>query len=529
VTTLPERFHAVADRAPEAIAIVDGERSMTYAELARAARAVTARLAAADVRPGTLVGLRLPRSADVATAILGILGHGCGYVPIDPAYPAPRQQLITEEARLDFAVQLEGADLVPVRLRPPGGPVWDVPSDIAYVIFTSGSTGRPKGVMVGHRHVLALLDACYQCYDVGPDDVWTLFHSYSFDFSVWELWGALLSGGQAVVVPSAIAADPRQFAALLAAEEVTVLNQVPTAFSHLVAELADSPRPLPALRSVIFGGEAIGLSSLRRWRDLGCAPRARLVNMYGITETTVHVTYCPLTDAHLDGDWPGTPIGRPLPHLRIQLTDQAGRRVPAGAEGQIAVLGDAVSYGYLGRPDLTAERFVFRQGRGGPAYLSGDWARPVGDGLYYLGRRDRQVKLRGYRIELGEIEAALSTHPAVAHCAVTTEPTARGEPVLAAYYTCWSAGTVEAPALRAYLADRLPAHMVPARLRARAGLPVTPHGKVDLAALDRSSSSSTLGSGTGGCPGNPTPVPRHGASERVVPVQEHGARWLGRG
>ncbi len=485
MTTLPERFLSVADGAPEATAIVDGERAVTYAGLARAAAAVTDRLAAAAVPPGTLVGLRLPRGVQVAAAVLGILGHGCGYVPIDPAYPLPRQRLIAEEARLDFAVELAGDDPVPVRLRPPGSPAWEVPPDTAYVIFTSGSTGRPKGVMVGHRHLLALIDACYQRFDVGPEDVWTLFHSHSFDFSVWEMWGALLSGGQAVVVPPGTAADPRRFARLLAAEEVTVLNQVPTAFSHLVAELAGAPRPLPAVRYVVFGGEALGLSSLRRWRDLGCAPGARLVNMYGITETTVHVTYCLLTDDHLEGGRPGTPIGAPLPHLRIRLTDAAGRPAAAGIESQVAVLGDAVSHGYLGRPDLTAERFVSLPDGDGPAYLSGDWVRPDRDGLYYLGRRDRQVQLRGYRIELAEIEAALAAHPAVAHCAVTTEPTALGEPLLAAYYTCWPAAALEPAALRVHLAARLPAYMIPARLRSRAELPVTPHGKVDLAALAR--------------------------------------------
>ena len=481
-----ERFLAQVDQSPEAIALTEDDRSWSYWELAQAARRLTTQLAEAGVRSGGLVGLQLPRSAQVVIAILGILGHGCGYVPIDPAYPRERQSLIEKEARLKMVVKSQSGQLI---LQPaasdPDQPPWEVPAGTAYVIFTSGTTGAPKGVVIGNEHVLALLDACREVYDFSPADAWSWFHSHSFDFSVWELWGALLSGGRAVVVPAATAADPGRLADLLAAERVTVLNQVPSAFVHLAAALEERPyslHSLPALRYVIFGGEPVRLSAVRRWIEQERAPGARVVNMYGLTETTVHVTYCLLTEKELAAAPGATPIGVPLPHLQVRLVD-GGRPAPPGTPGEMVVSGRSVSHGYLGRPDLTAERFVNLPDGTGTAYLTGDWAVADPQGkLFYLGRRDRQVKVRGFRIELGEIEAVVSSYPGIAHCAVTTSERL-GEPVLAAHYACWPDTPVAPGSLRSYLAQRLPAYMVPARLRPHSSLPLTAQGKVDPAAL----------------------------------------------
>jgi nonribosomal peptide synthetase DhbF len=482
--SLYERFLARVDESPDAIAVVDGERSLSYMELAREAAQLEARLAEAGVCTGSLVGLRLPRCAAVVIAIIGILRRGCAYVPIDPGYPLSRQRLIADEAHLGVIVESRNGILIPSRTDIGAQrPDWDLPLDAAYVIFTSGSTGRPKGVIVGNGHVLALIDACKNIYNFSPADAWTLFHSHSFDFSVWELWGALLNGARTVVVPDEAAADPWHFADLLAEQRVTVLNQVPTAFSHLVAALGEHPRPLAELRYVIFGGEALHLSAVRRWVDVGYAPGARLVNMYGITETTVHVTHCQLTEEDLTGNSAASPIGTPLPHLQIQLI-AGSRLVPPGAPGEILVSGDSVSYGYLGRPDLTAEHFVTLPDGSGIAYRSGDWAVADARGrLRFIGRRDRQVKVRGFRIEPGEIEAAIGEHPAVAQCAVITTASRLGEPMLVAHYACWPATAVEPGDLRDHLARQLPPYMMPARVHRQNALPLTHHGKIDLAAL----------------------------------------------
>ncbi|MFG1869081.1 amino acid adenylation domain-containing protein [Micromonospora arborensis] len=479
--TLARRFAEQVARDPDAVAVVDGDRELRYGELAAAARELRRQLAEAGVPEGTLVGLRMHRCAEVVVAILGILEHGCGYVPIDPAYPASRQEHIVGDAGIDALVQVEPGTGRPVVIRTGGGPPRAVPPGTAYVIYTSGSTGTPKGVVVGDAHVCALMDACAERFTLSAADVWTMFHSHSFDFSVWELWGALLHGGRVVVVPPWVAADPRAFGELLADEGVTVLSQVPTAFGHLVAELELHPVSLPELRYVVFGGEALHTGAVRAWRELAVAPAAALVNMYGITETTVHVTFAALDDEA--GTVPGaTPIGRPLPHLRVRLVDEHLRPVPVGEAGEMLVAGASVSHGYLGRAELTAQRFVTVDGQ--RYYRSGDWARQDVEGrLHYLGRRDRQVQLRGFRVELGEPEAAIAAHPAVAQCAVLAEANQLGELQLVAYYVPRTGADLAPEQVRAHVAGCLPAHLVPSRIRQMAALPRTAHDKVDLAAL----------------------------------------------
>ncbi len=361
------------------------------------------------------------------------------------------------------------------------------PDHAAYVIFTSGSTGRPKGVQVTHRNAVRLLAATDAWFGFGLDDVWTLFHSYAFDFSVWELWGALARGGRLVVVPYWVSRSPEAFLELLRRERVTVLNQTPSAFQQLVRadEAAGGPPDL-ALRRVVFGGEALDMRSLEPWFRRHGDRRPVLVNMYGITETTVHVTYRPLSAADLAA---ASLIGVPIPDLQVHLLDAGGRPVPVGVPGEMFVGGAGVARGYLNRPDLTAVRFVpdpFSGRPGARLYRSGDLARRQADGdLEYLGRIDHQVKIRGFRIELGEIEAALAAHLLVREAVVLAREDQPGERRLVAYLVAGlAAGAPPAgPELRAFLRERLPEYMIPALFMVLPALPLTANGKVDRAAL----------------------------------------------
>ncbi|HET9186119.1 MAG TPA: amino acid adenylation domain-containing protein, partial [Solirubrobacterales bacterium] len=374
--------------------------------------------------------------------------------------------------------------------RLPGGD----PANVAYVIYTSGSTGRPKGVEVSHANAARLFTVIRQDFAFGPDDVWTLFHSIAFDFSVWELWGALAFGGRLVVVPGETARSPEAFYELLRRERVTVLSQTPSAFRQLLwaeeSALARGEAMVADLRLVVFGGEALDPASLSPWLERHGEERPLLVNMYGITETTVHTTSRRLRQSDLAR--PGSVIGRPLSDLSLYLLDGSGRPVPIGVPGEIHVGGAGVARGYLARPALTAERFVpdpFAGGTVGEAiglrlYRSGDLARWRRDGdLEYLGRIDRQVKVRGFRIELGEIEAALAEHPGVREAVVVAREDRPGDVRLVGYVSS-AAGTAPSPqALAAFLAERLPAYMVPAAWVLRERLPLTANGKVDRAAL----------------------------------------------
>jgi amino acid adenylation domain-containing protein len=376
------------------------------------------------------------------------------------------------------SLQLEGfsdANLLPLA----------APDNLAYVIYTSGSTGRPKGALLSHGNVGRLLTASAGEFNFGPHDVWTLFHSYAFDFSVWELFGSLCTGGRLVIVPYDISRDPQQLHRLLCDEGVTVLNQTPTAFRQLLPIACASPRTL-ALRQVIFGGEALEVASLRPWFERFGDQRPTLVNMYGITETTVHVTCRAICLADLEGK-AQSPIGLPLRDLRWYLLDSQLHPVPVGVAGELYIAGAGLARGYHGRFGLTAERFVpspFDASQ--RLYRSGDLARQRADGsIDYLGRIDQQVKIRGFRIELGEIEAALLALPGVRH-AVLSVHAGEGGPQLCAYVV--PAQTPLDPIawrdqLRAALKVGLPDYMVPSHWLLLDALPLTGNGKLDRQAL----------------------------------------------
>ncbi|MGW7193766.1 non-ribosomal peptide synthetase, partial [Streptomyces sp. NPDC054838] len=373
-----ERFAEHAARTPDAVALVHGSTRLTYGELDRRANQVAHRLIRQGVGPDTLVGLCVRRSADLVTGLLGILKAGGAYLPLDPDNPSERLRYIIGDARLGHVVgttdtrplwdapSLHTVDLAAdaeLAAEPETAPAVTVtPDQLAYAIYTSGSTGRPKGTLVPHRNITRLFTATDHWFGFGPDDVWTLFHSIAFDFSVWELWGALLHGGRLVVVPYATSRSPEEFHRLLRDERVTVLNQTPSAFYQLARadeEYADrrtADDPGLALRHVVFGGEALDVSALAGWFRRHGDTRPRLVNMYGITETTVHVTYRPLT-ARDAAEGRGSVIGVPIPDQRLHLLDQRGRAVPRGAVGELFVAGAGLARGYLHRAALTAERF----------------------------------------------------------------------------------------------------------------------------------------------------------------------------
>ncbi|HEX5720871.1 MAG TPA: amino acid adenylation domain-containing protein, partial [Thermoanaerobaculia bacterium] len=506
---LHELFALQAGRRPGAVAVSCEGRDMTYGELDELSARLAASLAAQGVGPEVPVALCLERGPLLVAAILAVLRAGGAYVPIDPAYPRERQAWILEDsgARLLLTERSLAAGLpasgVPLLcldvlagelpVVPGAGPaVPALPQGLAYVIYTSGSTGRPKGVPVQHDHVLRLFERTQAWFGFGEDDIWTLFHSYAFDFSVWEIWGALLHGGRLVVVPHEVSRSPKDFHALLVRERVTVLNQTPSAFRQLIT--ADAAEGAEAgglsLRFVVFGGEALELQSLRPWIDRHGDQEPRLINMYGITETTVHVTWRPILAADLESA--GSPVGVAIPDLDLRVLDRSLALLPVGVPGELCVGGAGLARGYLGRPELTAERFVpdpFGTAPGARLYRSGDLVRYRSDGdLEHLGRIDHQVKIRGFRIELGEIEAALCRHPAVAQAVVAAFGEGESR-VLVAWVVPTPGNDPETgpePAeLREHLRSRLPDYMLPASWMPLPSLPLTPSGKVDRKALPR--------------------------------------------
>ncbi|MFE4519942.1 amino acid adenylation domain-containing protein, partial [Kitasatospora sp. NPDC056783] len=432
--TLVELFEAQAARTPYAEAVTCGEEGLDYAELDARADRLAHRLAEFGAGPERYVALALPRTAELVVAVLAVLKTGAAYLPLDPGLPAERrEELLRDAAPVALVTQEEPAGVgVPVLAladpgvradlaRRPAGPLGPdrrpLPDSPAYAIFTSGSTGRPKGVVVPHANVVRLFEQTRERFGFGAEDVWTLFHSYTFDFSVWELWGPLLHGGRLVVVSESTARSPEDFLRLLAEEEVTVLNQTPSAFHQLARADAEHPELSGrlALRTVVFGGEALDVTRLADWYRRHPEDAPRLVNMYGITETTVHVTHIELDRATAADAGPGPgPIGTGIADLRVYLLDGDLAPVPPGAVGELYVAGEGLARGYLNRPGLTATRFL-ADPFGTPGtrmYRTGDRARRQADGtLRYLGRADQQVKIRGYRIEPGEIEAALQSHP----------------------------------------------------------------------------------------------------------------------
>ncbi|WP_064107121.1 non-ribosomal peptide synthetase, partial [Pseudomonas fluorescens] len=503
-----QRFEQFAAAHPQAIALVFGELQLSYQDLNRRANRIAQALLAQGVRPDDRVAILARRGVEMVCGVLGVLKAGGAYVPLDPAYPSERLgYLLTDSAPVALLAQPACLDVLPEHQVP----VVDLTDDmaapdqadgaldrnpdadtlglasrhLAYVIYTSGSTGLPKGVLVEHGNVARLFDTTAGLFDFGRDDVWTLFHSFAFDFSVWEIWGALSYGGKLVIVPSEVARSPDDFYGLVCQQRVTVLNQTPSAFRQFIEARGRSDQE-HALREVIFGGEALDFRSLRPWTARTALSRTRLVNMYGITEITVHATYYPISQVEIDSGAPSL-IGPPLPDLCLRILDEYQQPVPVGVDGEIYIGGAGVARHYLNRDALNAERFIsdpYAAAPGARLYRTGDIARYRADGgVVYVGRNDSQIKIRGFRIELGEIEAQLLALPQVREALVIVREDSPGDKRLVAYLIAHDDVVLESSTLRSQLADVLAEHMLPSAFVTLQAWPLTTNGKLDRNAL----------------------------------------------
>ncbi len=509
--TLQQRFEEQARQRPQAVALILDEQRLSYGELNARANRLAHCLIARGVGADVPVGLALERSLDMLVGLLAILKAGGAYLPLDPAAPEERlahilddsgvRLLLTQGHLLERLPRQAGVEVLAIDGLVLDGyaesdPLPTLSADnLAYVIYTSGSTGKPKGTLLTHRNALRLFSATEAWFGFDERDVWTLFHSYAFDFSVWEIFGALLYGGRLVIVPQWVSRSPEDFYRLLCREGVTVLNQTPSAFKQLMAVAcsADMATQQPALRYVIFGGEALDLQSLRPWFQRFGDRQPQLVNMYGITETTVHVTYRPVSEADLEGGLV-SPIGGTIPDLSWYILDRDLNPVPRGAVGELYIGRAGLARGYLKRPGLSATRFVpnpFPGGAGERLYRTGDLARFQADGnIEYIGRIDHQVKVRGFRIELGEIEAALAGLAGVRDAVVLAHDGVGGTQ-LVGYVVADSAEDAERlrESLRESLKRHLPDYMVPAHLMLLERMPLTVNGKLDRQALPQPDAS----------------------------------------
>jgi amino acid adenylation domain-containing protein len=491
---------------PDALAVSFRKETLTYSELNGRANQLAEYLRERGVGPDKPVAICVEHSLEMIVGLLAILKAGGAYVPLDPSYPVERLKYILKDCKpavlltrgelqrtlspravpvVAFDADWSEISRRPADTNPTVEPFGLTPESLAYVIYTSGSTGTPKGVMVEHRSVTRFLAAVDNWYHFKPGQGWSLFHSFAFDFSVLEIWGALLSGGRLVIVPYATTRFPSDFCALLASERVAVLSQTPSAFRQLITAQARRSIPL-SLQTIILGGEALQVRALKSWYEREENRASQITNMYGPTETTVFVTYRPVQRSDTDPHG-GSLIGTPVPHSLIYILDENREPVPVGIVGEIYIAGTGVARGYLSRPDLTAERFIadpFCDSPGTRMYRSGDLGLWHPDGtIEYLGRNDSQVKVRGFRVELGDIEAHLAACPGVREAVVVVRKDSPEDARLVAYLTAEEGVQLSAPKVRALLAQRLPIYMVPNEYVILSHLPLSANGKIDRKAL----------------------------------------------
>ncbi|MBJ6369865.1 non-ribosomal peptide synthetase, partial [Snuella sedimenti] len=504
--TLVDLFEVQAKKTPGSTAVVYEGKELSYAELDERSNQLARYLRDCGVRPDALVGICLDRSLEMIIGILGILKSGGAYVPIDPDYPRERIDYMLDDGAIDLILSMESSadalkerEDISVLLLDSS---WDIvskypkrklssvlsPDNLAYIIYTSGSTGRPKGVLITHENVVRLFYNDTSLFDFNENDVWSMFHSFSFDFSVWEMYGALLFGGKLVVVPKSYTKDPELFGSLLANEGVTILNQTPSSFSVLQERVLQN-NPDLQVRYVIFGGEALHPQIVKDWKERYTA--CKMVNMYGITETTVHVTYKEITEKEIASNQSN--IGVPIPTLGCVILDDSQKLVPTGVQGELYVTGAGLARGYLNREDLTKERFVTLEigNESRRYYRSGDLVKINTDGeLEYLGRKDDQVKIRGYRIELGEITAALDQIEGIKQSVVLAKEDVGGNKRLVGYVVV--EGAFDKDKVQEILKNSLPEYMVPMVWVGMESMPLTSSGKLDKRGLPDPDGSQLL-------------------------------------
>ncbi|MEA5549588.1 amino acid adenylation domain-containing protein [Anabaena cylindrica UHCC 0172] len=506
--TIVEIFTETVKKYPERIAITYDNESLTYQELDRRSNRIARYLQSLGISAEKRVVICLERSPEMIIAMLAVVKAGGVYVPVDPAYPDDRIEFTITDCEAELILTTTNISekfpdsITKICLDAEDAPYFNLsteplnvnnvePDSGAYIIYTSGSTGKPKGVLVTQKNLTRLFKSTEHWFEFKEQDVWTFFHSFAFDFSVWEIWGALFYGGKLVIVPHCVSRDPQSFLELLQNERVTVLNQTPSAFLQLLAS-RNIHYNLSSLRYIIFGGEALNLPSLRPWFENYGENQTRLVNMYGITETTVHVTYRPISKQDIDNS-SGSLIGQPIPDLHLYILDPDGNRLPTGVIGEMYVGGAGVARGYLNRPELTAERFVKNHlSSSSRLYRTGDLGRflPNGD-LEYLGRIDNQVKIRGFRIEIGEIETALSQFrdslrgEAIVqeNIVIVASDAETHQKRLIAYLVCSSEQPPTIETLRNHLQELLPDYMIPSQIVYLDKFPLTPNGKIDRKSL----------------------------------------------
>ncbi|WP_167459439.1 non-ribosomal peptide synthetase [Pedobacter jejuensis] len=505
--TIVDIFEQQVIRSADAIALICGETRLSYKVLNERSNRLGNYLRKKGVKRGAIIPICMPRCCEMVVGMIGILKAGAAYLPIDPQYPKERIDYLIEDAQGNMLLTHSNSrevcaarkdllrieldvDWAEISLEPDSKLTSEcTPADLAYVIYTSGSTGKPKGVMIEHFNVVGLFCNDKSLFNFNGQDVWTLFHSFWFDFSVWEMYGALFNGSKLVIVEEEIVKDVSRFSALLVQQGVTVLNQTPSAFYLLQDFLGEIVEQL-SLRYVIFGGEALNPVKLKPLHQT--IGYARLINMYGITETTVHVTFQEISITHLNSS--KSIIGKPIPTLGVYILDQHQLPVPIGVPGELYIIGSGLARGYLNLPEMTDSKFLadpFRPGPGSKMYKSGDIGKWLPDGsIEYLGRNDNQVKIRGYRIETGEIESVLIESKLVNEVVVIVREDVYGNKLIA-YFT--AADAVSTLKLRKVISKCLPAYYMPSAFINLPEIPLTSSGKIDRNYLAQLSMHALVG------------------------------------
>jgi amino acid adenylation domain-containing protein len=498
--TIHQGFELQAERFADKIAVYCDGESLSYSDLNIKANQMAHQLLAMGLEIEGLVGIMLDRSIDTIVSILAVLKAGGAYVPIDPNQPLQRREFILGDSAVKILITdltVDDMCLNAIILSPDnpvltersiGNPNVDVKSEnLAYIIYTSGSTGKPKGVLIEHHNVMRLFSAStlpgYFQFD--DNDCWSMFHSYAFDFSVWEIWGALIYGGKLVVVPYHISRSPELFLELMCEQKITVLNQTPSAF-YMLQELVIDQNISHNLRYVIFGGEALDPTRLKHWFQRFGESKPQMINMYGITETTVHVTYRQITLK--DCTLAKSVIGKPLADLNYYVCSESMALQPINAPGELYIGGPGLARGYLNRSELTEQRFINSPFVEDKLYRTGDLVRLCGDGeLEYLGRTDDQVKIRGFRIELGEIEAKIKQLQIVRDAVAIVREDRPGDKKIVAYVTVLDGDTqhLDNNFFKQSLDGFLPDYMVPSAVVVLISFPLTGNGKIDKRALPK--------------------------------------------